>query len=430
MRRLPAATAGLLLLAIWAHALTGAGGAPVSDFFGRWMHDAVIAVAALACLVAMTRARRRPPGVGRDGHRAAADAGRRPHLLAGARPRRRSHPLHLGSVLARHLSVLVRRALALGAQPHRPDAVGDALDGLAGGLAIASVLACFTVSAAVEGSAGAPFWRRRRTCLSPSATCLLLGAIVSAGGPRRLADRPGCGRLLAAAIVSLETADLIYMTGADGMLGDARRAFVAHRRWPASPGPPRWRPARRERRRHREPRPVRRRRLRRGRAWVPVYFCRCTSTPVATGLAVAALAVVLGPHRARAAGERRAPQRDPGRGDDRPSHRLGQPAQAAAGPAHVLARERPMRSCCSTSTASRTTTAATATPRATAAPPARPGPPRGGRRGRRGLPPRRRRVLRAGAAARIPRARLSEQLRGRAGHPPAKASRSPPRTAP
>src|SRR4029453_4811635 len=32
------------------------------------------------------------------------------------------------------------------------------LDGLAGGLAIASVLACFTVSAVVGGSKGPPFW--------------------------------------------------------------------------------------------------------------------------------------------------------------------------------------------------------------------------------------------------------------------------------
>jgi hypothetical protein len=47
MRRVPFRIAGALLVAIWAHALSGFGGAGTVDFFGRWMHDGVILAAAL-----------------------------------------------------------------------------------------------------------------------------------------------------------------------------------------------------------------------------------------------------------------------------------------------------------------------------------------------------------------------------------------------
>ena len=42
----------MLLVAIWVHALSGFGGAGTVGFFGRWMHDAVILVAAVGCLPA------------------------------------------------------------------------------------------------------------------------------------------------------------------------------------------------------------------------------------------------------------------------------------------------------------------------------------------------------------------------------------------
>jgi len=51
VKRVPLFIAGALLVAIWAHALIGFGGAGTADFFARWMHDAVIFAAALACLV-------------------------------------------------------------------------------------------------------------------------------------------------------------------------------------------------------------------------------------------------------------------------------------------------------------------------------------------------------------------------------------------
>jgi hypothetical protein len=52
MRRLPGGIAAALLLAIWAHALTGFGGPQAEDFFARRMHDGVIPASALACLAA------------------------------------------------------------------------------------------------------------------------------------------------------------------------------------------------------------------------------------------------------------------------------------------------------------------------------------------------------------------------------------------
>jgi hypothetical protein len=55
MRRLSGALAGVLLLAIWAHALIGFGGAGVQDFFGCWMHDAVILAAAAGRLTSAIR---------------------------------------------------------------------------------------------------------------------------------------------------------------------------------------------------------------------------------------------------------------------------------------------------------------------------------------------------------------------------------------
>src|SRR3954454_3194504 len=55
MRRIPSLIAGALLAAISAQALTGFGGAGTLDFFGRWMHDAVIFVAAVGCLAGAVR---------------------------------------------------------------------------------------------------------------------------------------------------------------------------------------------------------------------------------------------------------------------------------------------------------------------------------------------------------------------------------------
>ena len=57
MRRIPSLLAAALIAVIWAQALTGLGGPGAVDFFGRWMHDAVILAAAVGCLVGATRRR-------------------------------------------------------------------------------------------------------------------------------------------------------------------------------------------------------------------------------------------------------------------------------------------------------------------------------------------------------------------------------------
>jgi len=58
-RILLGAAFGMLALQ-WAHAVSGFGGAGTSDFFGRWMYDAIVMACALAA---------RACGVGRPGGR-------------------------------------------------------------------------------------------------------------------------------------------------------------------------------------------------------------------------------------------------------------------------------------------------------------------------------------------------------------------------
>jgi hypothetical protein len=89
------------------------------------------------------------------------------------------------------------------------------VDGLVGGLAIAALLACVTVSAAVDGSQGAPFWESATNLAYPVGDLVLLGAIVSAVGLAGWRIDRLWGTL-AAAIIALVTADVIYMTGLGG----------------------------------------------------------------------------------------------------------------------------------------------------------------------------------------------------------------------
>jgi two-component system cell cycle response regulator len=288
MRRAPIVLAGLLLAATWVHALTQIGGAPVADFFGRWVHDAVIVAAALGCLSAASS---------RGADRLAWSAmalglglsfagdivySLQPDLDAVPVPSV-SDPFWLAIYPCAYVALvaLIRSRVGRTLWATR-------LDGLAGGLAIASVLACFTVSAATEGSAGAPLLERATNLAYPVGDLLLLGAIVSAIGLAGWrVDR--LWATLGLAILAQEAADLIYMTGADGLLGDVADAFVATAftgvAWAATIAPvPRDRAGRA-----------------RGRGpFVAVGFgalALCVvplhANPVATGLAVAALAVVL-----------------------------------------------------------------------------------------------------------------------------------------
>ena len=231
MRRIPVFIAGALLAATWAHALTGVGGVSTEDFFGRWMHDGVILASALACLTA---------AIARGSHRVAWAAlaagmfasvtGDTIYSLApdlGAVPvPSASEPFWLAIYPCMYVALiaLIRSRIGRTLWATR-------LDGLAGGLAIAAVLACVTVSAAVEGSAGAPFWEQATNLAYPVGDLMLLGAIISAVGLAgwRI-DR--LWATLGAAILALEAADLIYMKswGGDpgGIVADAlvATAFV------------------------------------------------------------------------------------------------------------------------------------------------------------------------------------------------------------
>jgi diguanylate cyclase (GGDEF)-like protein/putative nucleotidyltransferase with HDIG domain len=236
MRRLPGGIAAALLLAIWAHALTGFGGTQAEDFFARWMHDGVILASAMACLAAATSrdACRLAWGalgaglvsmaVGDFIYSLQPDLGNVPVPSA-------SDPFWLALYPCQYVALiaLTRRRVGRTLWATR-------LDGLIGGLAIAAMLACVTVSAAVDGSAGAPFWEAATNLAYPVGDLILLAAIVSAvglGGWR--IDR--LWATLGAAILALEAADLLYMTGAlengadaimaTGMVGIAWAATLA-----------------------------------------------------------------------------------------------------------------------------------------------------------------------------------------------------------
>jgi two-component system cell cycle response regulator len=226
VRRFPHFIAGALLVAIWAHALIGFGGASATDFFGRWMHDGVIFAAALACVVAaVARGPDRLAWSALSAGLLATFAGDivyslAPDLNAVPIPSA-SDPLWLAIYPCEYVALiaLIRSRIGRTLWATR-------LDGLAGGLAVASVLACLTVSATLDGSTGAPFWEEAINLAYPVGDLVLLGAIVSAvglGGWR--IDR--LWATLGIAVAALVTADVMYMTGWGGKQGLFADAFMA-----------------------------------------------------------------------------------------------------------------------------------------------------------------------------------------------------------
>jgi two-component system cell cycle response regulator len=226
MRRFPGALAGALLLAIWAHALIGFGGPGVQDFFGRWMHDAVILAAAAACLTSAIRggSARLAWGVLAAGLLATAAGdliySAAPDLAAVPVPSI-SDPFWLAIYPCEYVALL---ALTRGRVGRTLWATR--LDGLAGGLAAAAVLACVTVSLAVQGSADAPFWEAATNLAYPVGDLILLGAIVSAVGLAGWRIDRLWGTL-GIAIIAMEAADLMYVTGAQGAMGPIADALAA-----------------------------------------------------------------------------------------------------------------------------------------------------------------------------------------------------------
>ena len=225
-RRVPAVVGIALLVAIWAHALLQFGDAGIDDLFARWMHDAVLAVAGSACVAdATAERRRRLPS-------AALGAGlllvlvgdliysMAPDLEAVPVPSL-SDPFWLSIYPCAYLALL---SLARERVGHTLAATR--LDGIISGFTAASLLACLTMSTAIDSTAGAPFAETLTNLAYPSADLVLLGAVVSAialAGWR--IDR--LWLLFGGAILASEAANLIYLLGSEGQIGVIADALVA-----------------------------------------------------------------------------------------------------------------------------------------------------------------------------------------------------------
>jgi two-component system, cell cycle response regulator len=225
-RWLPGVAAIALLIAIWAHALLDFGGAGTADFFARWIHDAVFVVAALACAAhAVAERRGRLPAAALGLGLLLVAVGDliyslAPDLNAVPVPSW-SDPFWLAIYPCEYIALLYLIRERVG-----PTLVAMRLDGVASGFAVASLMACFSMSTAIDSTAGAPFSEQLTNLAYPTADLVLLGAIVSAvalAGWRinRL------WALLGGAILATEAADLIYMLGAEGRIGVVADALVA-----------------------------------------------------------------------------------------------------------------------------------------------------------------------------------------------------------
>lgn len=225
-RRFPAVVGAALLAAIWAHALLAFGDAGTADFFARWMHDAVFVVAGLACVAhaATTPGRRLAAGATGAGLLMVAIGDTiyslAPNLDAVPVPSI-SDPFWLALYPCQYLAILALTRERVG-----HTLVATRLDGIVSGFAVASLLACFTMSTAIDSTAGAPFAEKLTNLAYPTADLVLLGAIVSAialAGWR--IDR--IWLLLGGAIFAWEAADLIYLFGGSHQIGDVADAIVA-----------------------------------------------------------------------------------------------------------------------------------------------------------------------------------------------------------
>ena len=225
-RSIPAVLGAALLGAIWAHALLGFGDAGTDDFFARWMHDAVFVVAGLACVAdAVARPRRRLPSGALGAGLLLVTVGdlvysMAPDLDAVPVPSL-SDPFWLAIYPCEYLALLALTRERVGRT-----LAATRLDGIVSGFAVASLLASFTMSTAIDSTAGAPIAEQLTNLAYPTADLVLLGAIVSAialAGWR--IDRVWV--LFGGAILAYEAADLIYMLGSEGQLGIVADALVA-----------------------------------------------------------------------------------------------------------------------------------------------------------------------------------------------------------
>jgi diguanylate cyclase (GGDEF)-like protein len=209
----------VLVLAAWGHALLGVGN---DDLFSRWVYLAVSVTSALLCLRATPRARwvwgafaagLLAKSVGDLIYNLSPDLDAVPVPSV-------SDPLWLASYPCAYVGLLALTRRRMGRLQW-----ATRLDGLICGLAVASVLAIFTMPRAFGWASGVPLAEQVTTLAYPFGDLALLGAIVMAlavGGWRLDAALA----VMAGAVCAWEVADLMYLHDAGEMAGRVADALV------------------------------------------------------------------------------------------------------------------------------------------------------------------------------------------------------------
>jgi two-component system, cell cycle response regulator len=223
-RRLTA-LAACLLLAQWAHALLQFGGRGTADFFGRWVYDAIVVISGLACISrALTEECARAAWGVLGAGLLSFGAGdliysMAPNLDAVPVPSI-SDPLWLAFYPCAYVTLLLLARARTGEL-----LAATRLDGLISGVTTAAVLACVTLPTALANGAGGSFAEQATNVAYPVADLVLLGAVVSAVALSGWRVDRALGTL-GVAMLAWEAADMMYLFGVNGTLGDTADALV------------------------------------------------------------------------------------------------------------------------------------------------------------------------------------------------------------
>jgi two-component system, cell cycle response regulator len=223
--RLLLAITSCLLVAQWVHALSGFGGAATSDFFARWMYDAIVITSGVVLLIrGLNRRTVRGAWLALGVGLLSKAVGDVIYSLAGnlgAVPVPSvSDPFWLAVYPCAYLALLL---LVRGRV--RATLAATRLDGIICGVTAASALACATLPTALSNSAGAPFWETATNLAYPVGDLVLMGAVVSAVALTGWRVDRTLG-VLGVAILAWVAADLMYMFSVIGTAGDIADALV------------------------------------------------------------------------------------------------------------------------------------------------------------------------------------------------------------
>jgi two-component system cell cycle response regulator len=219
------AIAGLLLVLVWAHVLLGVGGPGLDDVISRWVYEAIFVLAAVTCLAHAVRSRTRRVAAAMLGAGLLSSVigtliyNLAPNLEAVPVPSI-SDPFWLAVYPCEYVALLVLTRGRVGRT-----LLATRLDGLLSGLSVAAVIACVSVPAAVDAGAGGSLLEQATNLAYPIGDLALLGAVVSAIALAGWRIDATWGTL-AGALVLWVGADLMYLLGAGGMLGNVADALV------------------------------------------------------------------------------------------------------------------------------------------------------------------------------------------------------------